>query len=235
MIRIAVVGASGKVGQALLDQIAAAPDLTLAEAINQSGAPQARQSFTTLDAACLDADAVVDFSSPTGTMALLDRLGTAPVPLVVGTTGFSADQVERIEASARARPTLLGANFTAGFEVFAKAARTLADQLPEARVTVAEVYNARKKPAPSGTTRRLLADLGEDGREIETSIGREGDTPGINRVICDLGPAMITLELTVAGRTAYAVGALEAARWLIGRANDLYAPKDMIQQEKTHE
>ncbi len=225
MLRISVLGATGKVGTSLLDAIASAPDLSLSEAISASGAdgsvPLAEATFD-------GADVVIDFSSPSGTMALLDRLQGRRIPVVVGATGFGETQAQRLAAEGRHRPIMVGANFTQGFEALARAARGLAAALPEAAVTVGEVYNAAKKLAASGTTMRLCREVGEGGRPVETEIQRIGDTPGINSVTFDYGAANIALTLTVRSRTAYAAGALDAARWLISQPNGAYAPADML-------
>jgi 4-hydroxy-tetrahydrodipicolinate reductase len=225
MIRISVMGATGRVGTAVLDATRAAPDLTLTEAISDSGSA----GSTPLDRAQLDnADALVEFSTPAAVMALLDRLKGNPMPVVIGTTGFTPDQAERLQAEAAHRPILVGANFTKGFEAFAAAGLAMARALPDADLTVGEIYNATKKPVASGTTQRLCQELGESGRKVGTDIARIGDTPGVNTIELDYGVATIKLTLTVHSRAAYAAGALDAARWLISRPNGFYQPKDML-------
>lgn len=225
MNRISVFGATGRVGTAVLDSISGADDLTLAEAISGSG----DSGCVALEnAGLVGADVIVDFSTPTAVMALLDRLAGNPVALVVGTTGFDPAQVERLNGEAAHRPLLVGANFTKGFEAFATAGLDLARALRSAALTVGEVYNARKKPVASGTTLRLCRELGEDGRDVATEIARIGDTPGLNTIELDYGVATIKLSLNVRSRVAYAAGALDAARWLISRPNGLYHPKDML-------
>lgn len=227
MTRISVSGATGRVGRALLDMIAKAPDLTLAEAISARGDGG---RVVPLRGAGLDgADVLVDFSTPEGTLQLLDRLGNNAMPLVIGTTGFSDQQAARLRAEGERRPMLVGANFTKGFEDFAAAARALATALPGSAVTVGEIYNEKKKPAASGTTLRLSRELGAAcGHDIATDIQRIGDTPGVNTVTVDYGVATIRLELSVRSREAYAAGSLDAARWLVDRPNGFYEPKDMI-------
>ncbi|MFP1642979.1 dihydrodipicolinate reductase C-terminal domain-containing protein [Pontitalea aquivivens] len=219
-MRVAVLGAGGKVGREVVAQVGAGTDLTLAEAISgRDGAALAAAGFA--------ADVLVDFSTPVAVMDLLDRLAGNPLPLVIGTTGFAPDQAARLRAEGARRPILIGANFTLGFEAFRRAGMMLAATLPGAGLTVAETYNAQKKPAASGTTQGLVADLSADGRAVGTEIHRIGDTPGINTLRFDLGVAEISLTLTVASRAAYAAGALAAARWLVGQPNGAYAPADI--------
>jgi 4-hydroxy-tetrahydrodipicolinate reductase len=216
-MRVAVLGAKGKVGREVLAQIAAAPDLVL-------GATPARGLLATARGG---GDVLVDFSSPGAVMELLDALADDPLPLVIGTTGFSPDQAARLAAEGARRPILTGANFTLGFGAFRQAGLALAAALPGASLTVAETYNAAKKPVASGTTQALVADLGASGRAVETEINRVGDTPGITTLRFGLGVADISLTLAVQSRAAYAAGALAAARWLCGRGNGSYSPFDI--------
>lgn len=228
MTRISVLGATGRVGKALLDMIATSPDVfTLAEAISASG--DAGRVVALQDARLDGADVLVDFSTPAGTLHLLERLANNALPLVVGTTGFTDEQAARLRSEGQRRPILVGANFTKGFEDFAAAATALATALPGSAITVGEIYNENKKPTASGTTLRLSKELGAaSGGEIAADIRRIGDTPGVNAVTLDYGVATIRLELSVRSRDAYAAGSLDAARWLVGRPNGFYEPKDII-------
>lgn len=216
-MRVAVLGATGKVGREVLAQIAASPDLTLAETPARGGIAEVG----------FDADVLVDFSSPVAVMALLDRLVGNPLPLVVGTTGFTPEQAARLATEGAHRPILIGANFTLGFEAFRSACIALAEALPIAALTVAETYNAAKKPIASGTTQALVAQLATPERAVATEINRIGDTPGITTLHLNLGVAEIALSLTVDSRAAYAAGALSAARWLSRRGAGLYSPTDI--------
>lgn len=218
-MRVVVFGARGKVGQALLSEIAASPELELGEAIG---------GRVELEGASFAGDVVVDFSAPAGTLALLERLAGGTLPLVIGTTGFSEGESAIIAQAAEHRPILMAANFTLGFEEFRALAKALAAALPRATLTVAEVYKADKKPVASGTTQLLVADLTTPERTPGIEIGREGDIAGINRIALDLGPSRIELQLTVASRAAYAAGALAAARWLIAQPPGLYRLSDMM-------
>lgn len=226
-MRIAVLGAGGKVGREVCRLIEAAPDLTLAERI---GTGAALERGVALSAARLDADVVIDFSAPEATMALLDRLRGLPAALVVGTTGFDAPQAARLRDESMRRPVLVGANFTLGFQEFRAAALALAAALPEATLTLGETYNARKKPAASGTTEGLVSDLRAlaPAAAPQLDIRREGDVAGVNDLTLDLGASRIEIRLTVNDRAAYAAGAIAGARWLMRRPVGFWQPSDML-------
>jgi len=229
MMRVSILGASGKVGRYLLSEVENTNDMKLGEAIS-SGRGEANGAFVALGASTLEnSDVLIDFSTPAATMELLDRVQGNPLPLVIGTTGFSAAESARLRSEAQNRAILVGANFTKGFEAFAAAAQDLVGSLPDAAIEVGEIYNALKKPAASGTTHRLCNELSQgNSREIGTDIQRIGDTAGTNIVTLDYGVARIRLELNVASRAAYSAGAIEAARWLVGKPNGSYEPRNLI-------
>ncbi|MFZ2102411.1 MAG: dihydrodipicolinate reductase C-terminal domain-containing protein [Oricola sp.] len=219
-MRVAVHGATGKVGREVVSLVEQAGDLAYAGAFGSRANPGELP----------ECDVVIDFSAPQAAMELLGRLEGTALPLVVGTTGFTAEQASRLRDEGRTRPILISANFTLGFEAFRMAATDLASRLPQAAIAVIETYNAQKKPAASGTTQGLVANLSAipPERDITTEIHRIGNTPGINTVCFDLGVASVDLTLTVESRAAYAAGALAAARWLAGRANGTYTSTDML-------
>ncbi|CCQ72136.1 dihydrodipicolinate reductase C-terminal domain-containing protein [Magnetospira sp. QH-2] len=231
---LAVVGASGKVGRELVALMRKPGSKWQVIPIVSAQSAKDGKGDDLAGAQLEKCDAVIDFSTPAATMALLDRLGGMATPLVVGTTGFTAEQADRLTAEGAVRPILVGTNFTHGFEDFLKAASDLVAGLPDAAVTVGEIYNARKKKLASGTTQRMttlfesIKELDGSERHITQDIQRIGDTPGVNRVTLAYGAATIDLTLTVHSRAAYAMGAVRAAQWLIGRPNGYYAPVHML-------
>lgn len=225
-MRIAVLGARGKVGRALCGLIEAADDLSLVERIGA----QEGDGVAPLSAASLDADMVIDFSTPVASLELLSRLAGKSLPVVVGTTGFSAGQHALLEREGQRRAIMAGANFTPGFEAFRAAGLALAAQLSGAALTLSETYHALKKPVASGTTEGLLADLRARIPDMRCAVDirREGEVAGRNAFGFDLGESRIELQLSVRSRAAYAQGALDAARWLARKPAGFYRPADML-------
>ncbi len=242
MAHIAIVGASGRVGREIVKLVSISndPDLTAANFVSQDSDNLGnKNNFASIQylpvskEKLLKCDVAIDFSTPAATMQLLDLLEGTDLPLVIGTTGFSAEQAERLDAAGAQRPVLIGANFTYGFESFLTAGHDLVSAIADADVSVGEIYNKDKKPAASGTTQRISRELAQipakDGkaRQIAQDIQRVGDTPGVNIIKLSLGFATIELKLTVHSREAYAAGAVAAARWLISQPNGTYAPADI--------
>lgn len=230
-MRIAVFGASGRVGSRLVEAILNDPGLELAAAHVSPGSEwigrqvgntviEYRPAEMAINAHC---DAIVDFSSPAGSLYLQRMAGRRPVPMVIGTTGFAAGQLAEIDAAAKHRPILMGANFALGFIAFARNTQQFARAHPGALVTIEETYHQRKKRAASDTS-LLLARLAREAQggsggttppEPEIRIHRLGDTVGINEMRFDLGDSEARFTFTVQTVPAYARGALAAAIKLV--------------------
>lgn len=244
-MRVAVYGASGRVGTTLLEAMLSTPGLELAAAHVSPGSEwigrqvgntviEYRPAEATINSHC---DAIIDFSTPDASIALQRLLDQRNVPVVLGTTAFTTEQKQSIEAFARYRPIMVGANFALGFGAFARAATACASAHPAALVTIEETYHQRKKRAASGTTLLLAAMIrnaqGGDGAsappEPEVRIHRIGNAVGTTEIIFDLGVSETRLRFAVQTIAAYAQGALAAATWLVSEAPHpgLYDPFDM--------
>lgn len=230
-MRIAVMGASGRVGTRLVELILANPGLELAAALVSPGSKLAgtpvaggsieyRPAESAMKSHC---DVIIDFSTPAASLALQEGIGTKPIPVVIGTTGFAREEGERLTVFALHRPLLISANFAHGFEAFRRAAVDFARRMPDAEATIGETYHARKKAEPSGTSRLLARQvfearsraMGFAAPEPAIVVHREGDTVGVNEVRFDMGSAEALFTYRVHRLAAYAEGALTAAQWLV--------------------
>ena len=232
-MRIGIIGASGRVGTRLIEAIVASPGLELAAALVSpgsrhigkpvAGAIEYRAANAAIRSHC---DVMIDFSTPAASLEFQTILGDQDVPVVIGTTGFSARQEAELERYADRRPLLISANFAYGFEAFRQAALGFARQMPGAEPEVFETYHIRKKAEPSGTSRLMAQDLdtarsramGFAAAETPIRVQREGDTVGINEVRFTLGTGQASFIFTVDTLSAYAEGAIAAAEWLVRAA-----------------
>ncbi len=204
----------------------------------------------TADAASVlrSADVVLYFSSPAGLAALLD-LPEAPLAgkaLVVGTTGLGKDELGRVAAAEEHMAVLQAANFSVGVNLLLKLAEEAARALPPERydVEIVETHHRRKSDAPSGTALALgravaagrgttLEDVRRDGRsgqtgqrpagEIAFHALRGGGVAGEHSVLFIGERERIELGHAAADRSLFAEGALEAARWIAGKAPGRYS------------
>jgi 4-hydroxy-tetrahydrodipicolinate reductase len=172
---------------------------------------------------CRGVDVAVDFSTAEATLATAPRLAALGVSLVVGTTGWQGREAEVREAVARGGVgAVVSANFSLGANVLDALAGSAGRLLHDAEAYGAFIHEAHhraKKDAPSGTALMLCRALERGGwmRPVDVSSTRAGYIPGTHTVGFD-GPAE-TLELVhrVRDRATFAHGALEAARWVVGR------------------
>lgn len=198
-----------------------------------------------------DGTVAINFSLPDPTMEQLEWAQSAGVATVIGTTGFSNAQRERIERVARDIPLLLAPNMSVGVNVLyrlvAEAVRLLGDSYD---VEITEMHHRFKKDAPSGTARALLDVVletrGQTADKAEVHHGREGligerqageigmhclrggDVVGDHTVtLAGLGER-VELTHKASSRETFARGAVRAAAWLSGRPAGLYSMKDVL-------
>jgi 4-hydroxy-tetrahydrodipicolinate reductase len=218
MPNLAIVG-YGKMGR-LIEQLAPeygfAVTLKLDEFNNVNGAGLTRENFRGVDVA-------VDFSIPAAVRENAEGIARLGVNLVIGTTGWS----EHIDALKRAVSQngiglVWSPNYSVGvnafFRLVCEAARLLAAQ-PEYGAWAWEIHHATKKDAPSGTLLKLVEDMKKAGyaRTIDVGSNRAGTVPGTHEIGFDSAADTITLRHTARSREGFARGAMQAARWVIGK------------------
>jgi 4-hydroxy-tetrahydrodipicolinate reductase len=219
-VKLLIVG-YGKMGR-LVDQLAQDQGITIVGRVDEG-----RDEWA-------PADVAVDFTTADALTHNFPRYLDQRLPVVIGTTGWSA-QASRLrqEAERAGLGVVASANFSIGVNIFQlvvnEAARLMKEQ-PEYGAWINERHHITKKDAPSGTAillRDSMVSLGY-GRGIDMSSTRAGAIPGTHTVGFD-GPSD-TIELTHAARDrrGFASGALVAARWIQGRRG-WYTMADVLQ------
>jgi len=249
-MRWVMIGAAGRMGQTITQLAATQPELRRVGAIDRA-ADAARGISTDLASVLHDADVMIDFSSPTQTAANLARCAEQGVAALIGTTGLG-DEVEAAAAAAAQRiPVLIAANTSLGVTLLAELVRAAARALPEGPegfdIEIFEGHHRHKKDAPSGTALALgraaaagrgqalnevaVAPRGSGERkigEIGFSVLRAGDIVGDHAVYFAGAGERLVLQHQATDRSIFARGALQAARWLVGRPAGRYSMADVI-------
>lgn len=164
-LRVAIAGASGRMGRMLIETVLAASDCELAGALDvpgsaaigqDAGAFLGRSTGTTitadLAAGLQGADVLIDFTRPEGTLAHLAACRERGVKLVIGTTGFSDEQKAQIAQAAQHTAVVMAPNMSVGVNVVLKLLETAARVLNEGfDVEIVEAHHRHKVDAPSGT------------------------------------------------------------------------------------
>jgi 4-hydroxy-tetrahydrodipicolinate reductase len=242
--RVAVLGATGRLGRRVVAGVLAAPGLSLVAAFARrgvgvdagllaGGAPCG--VLVTAPGDGPPADVLIDVSLPGGLQELGGWLGAAAV--VSGVTGQDDAGVAWLDAHAARAPVLVAANFSLGVAVLADLVARATAALPDHDVEIVEAHHRHKRDAPSGTA-LLLAAAATGGGE-PTSFGRsghsEGRAPGVaihavrggdivgeHQVwLCGDGERLL-LGHTATSRDTFAAGAVRAARWVVGRPPGRY-------------
>ncbi|HVW21169.1 MAG TPA: 4-hydroxy-tetrahydrodipicolinate reductase [Opitutaceae bacterium] len=238
-LTILLHGAKGRMGLAVS---AAAAEL----GVKVGAAVDAGDDAAAGLAAC---DAIVDFSSPRATRALLELAVAKGKPVVLGTTGHEPAEKAALLALAARVPCVWAGNFSVGvnllFALTRRAARTLgADYDAE----VLEMHHRFKKDAPSGTAARLLEIIREErklgaealrhgragitGERTPSEIGvhalRGGDVVGDHTVMFAALGERLELTHRASDRAIFARGALRAAQWVAGQKPGVYDMQDVL-------
>ena len=255
-IRVAIAGASGKMGQTLIEGVRADKSLQLVAALDVKGSPALGMKFgdvrvgSDVHKAIAAADVLIDFTRPEGTiehLAVCARLGKA---VVIGTTGFSESLKHAILQAGRKIPIAMSPNFAVGvnavFKLVEMAAHILGDDYD---VEIVEAHHRHKVDAPSGTALKLgeiiaatlkrdLKKVAKHGREGDTGVRpakqiafhalRGGDIVGEHTVIFAGTGERVEITIRSQSRMTYALGALRAVKFLRGKRAGVYDMNEVL-------
>lgn len=263
-IRIGVIGCGGRMGRMLVAEVTAGEGVTLSGGCTTPGGALVGKDIGELaglgrlgllaggdaDKLIADSDVAIDFTRPAATAqhaataALLDK------PIVIGTTGLSADEEAAVREAARHVPVVWAANTSLGINLLLGLVAQVADRLgAEWDIEIMEMHHRGKADAPSGTALALgaaaaaargttldaVAQRGRDGITGPRKSGaigfaalRGGDAVGDHHVVFAGAGERLELVHRATNRAIYAKGAVSAARWLIGRPPGLYGMKDVL-------
>lgn len=264
LVRIAVLGANGRMGQTLVRLIAGDEGLQLTGAATEPGhssvgddagrvAGVSPLGITVTDdpaAAVAVADVAIDFTLPDATAGNIAACVQHDVEMVIGTTGLSAAEHDLLAAAGRKIAIVYGRNMSVGINVIAELARLAGIALGEDYdVEISEAHHRHKLDAPSGTALQLAESVAEgrgvnldevacyerhgtDSARRSGSIGfasiRAGSIVGDHTVMLASDEEIVELRHRAVDRTAFARGALRAARWVVDQSPGLYSMNDVL-------
>lgn len=193
----------------------------------------------------VEADVVIDFSHHTAVadvLAYAKRIGAAAV---IGTTGHTEEEKTMIYKAAKEIPVFFSGNMSLGIAVLCRLAKQAASFFPDADIEIVEVHHNRKVDAPSGTALMLfnavkearpqaVANCGraDEGKRTKEEVGisslRMGNVVGIHEVHIHTGTQCLTLKHEAVTRAMLADGAVDAARFMVGKAKGLYNMENIL-------
>jgi 4-hydroxy-tetrahydrodipicolinate reductase len=261
---IVITGVSGRMGRMLVAEVEASPVMRLIGAIERPGhdwigkdlgeamGGHALGVTVTDDAleAMVEAQALIDFTSPEATVANAAVCAQARAVHVVGTTGLSEEHIAKLDAAARHATIIRAGNMSLGVNLLVQLTRKIARALDEDfDIEIVEAHHRHKVDAPSGTALMLgeaaaegrgvrLSDVSDSGRDGITGarerghIGfaaiRGGDIVGEHDVIFAAPGERVVLRHIVTDRRIFARGALKAALWGQGRGPGAFDMMDVL-------
>jgi 4-hydroxy-tetrahydrodipicolinate reductase len=251
MIHIIVCGANGKMGQVLAEAAAKTENIRVAAGVDKL--PGARKNAFPVYRQLCDcretADIIVDFSRPEALDENIRYAQETGMPLIIATTGFSAEEKRKISDASEYIPVFFSANMALGVSLQMELSKRAAECLGEAfDIEIVEKHHNQKVDAPSGTALALAEAINESflnpkqllcgrcsnsekrSREIGIHAVRGGTQPGEHSVLF-LGPdEVLEIRHTAQSRQIFAYGALRAVQYMAGKSAGLYTMADMISQ-----
>lgn len=257
-LRIAIAGAAGRMGQALVAAADRSGDFTIVGGSERAGSAsvgrELAQGATISDAvnkAAASAEVWIDFTTPEATLAALDLIATTGVKTaIIGTTGLAPPHEQKIAEHAKRIAIVKSGNFSLGVNLLLGLIEQASARLGEEwDVEISEAHHRRKIDAPSGTALMMgeaaaksrgskLSDLrvppheGQSGPRKEGSIAfavtRGGDVIGDHEIQFISDEEVVSIGHRALNRALFAKGALHAARWAAGQKPGLYSMRDVL-------
>ena len=239
-MRAVICGANGAMGK-LIDGILGAEVVGRVSIDGENNVPK---TFDELGD--VGADMVIDFSHHSAIADVLSYAKKTGCAAVIGTTGHTAEEKELIYAAAKELPVFYSGNMSLGIAVLCRLARQAAAAFPDADIEIVETHHIRKVDAPSGTAHMLFNAIREvrpnavehcgragEGKRTKNEIGvhalRMGNVVGIHEVHITTANQSLTLKHESGSRAMLADGAVEAAKFMVGKGTGLYNMEDLLE------
>ena len=242
MTRVAINGSKGKMGQTLVEAVNLNNSASLGAALDKGD---------NLNDSLQDFDVLIDFSRPEASLNAISICKNSGKAMVIGTTGFSDEELEVINQAATQIPIVFAPNMSVGVNLTLKLLETSAKVIGhDSSIEIIETHHRYKVDSPSGTALKMgevvanalgrdLADCAIYGREgideprdlntIGFSSIRGGDVVGDHTVTFFMDGERVEITHKASSRMIYANGAVRAANWLHEKPSGLYSMQDVLE------
>ena len=248
MIKVAICGALGKMGANLFELLSSDGEAEVVCGVDaKSGNIGGREVYSSFSQIPQKPDVIIDFSSPAALGAELEYATANGVPVVIGSTGFTPEQLKEIDAASQKIAVFKTANFSLGVNLLCDLVKRATQVLGEKfDIEIIEKHHNQKVDAPSGTA-LMLADsaksvagggkeylygregaCGKRGTEIGLHAVRGGTIVGEHEVLFCGEDEIITLSHSARSKKVFAAGAVKAAKWLAGKPAGKYDMGDLL-------
>jgi 4-hydroxy-tetrahydrodipicolinate reductase len=238
MIKIGISGIAGRMGLRILDLAQADKELSVVFGLESKGHPQAGKLTNGIrivdDSSGVKAcDCLIEFTSPQATLEHLKFLLEFKKAVVIGTTGLSLGQQEKLKQASKIIPIVFSPNMSPGVNLLFRLSKTAAKVLNNYRARIEEAHHVHKKDSPSGTAKKIAEIINSQGFNIkdqDIKAIREDEIVGDHRAIFESDADRIEIIHSAKTRDIFAQGALLAAKWIVAKKPGLYSMEDVLDE-----
>lgn len=248
MIKLLINGFNGKMGQAVYTKAMEVNEIEVVAGVDKFVTGEEKVPvFDDISKINVDIDVIIDFSIPIATFNILEFAANKKIPVVVATTGFSAEEESKIEEYSKIIPIFKSANMSYEVNLMADLVAKVAKLLSDSDIEIVETHHNRKIDAPSGTAYMLANSINEaldnemkyeydrhskrekrDKKEIGIHSIRGGTVVGKHTVTFFGDNESFEITHNVTSRSVFANGAVKAAMFLADKEPGLYSMKNMF-------
>lgn len=243
-MRIGINGVGGKMGRRIAVLAVEEKDVTiqaaqeapssplvgkkLSEVIERSGEEVVVSS--SLEEVRADIDCLIDFTSVESSLSCLDVCRKNNISMVIGTTGFTKEEEEKIRIAAEEIPIVFSPNMAEGVNVLFDIVRRVAGVLKnDFCIKIDETHHVHKKDSPSGTAKMIQKVIKSATEEtIPVKAERVGEVIGIHGIIFENEYEKLEIRHNAKSRDVFAAGAIKAAKFVFGKTPGLYSMRDVL-------
>ena len=250
MVNVIMHGCNGKMGRVITNLVSQDNDIEIVAGVDAyTGIDNEYPVFTSIKECTVKADVIIDFAVTSAIDNLLDYSVSTKTPVVICTTGLSAEQLEKVNEASKKVAVLRSANMSLGINTLMKLLKTATEVLANRGfdIEIVEKHHNQKLDAPSGTALALADSVNEalgneyhyvydrstvrqkrDAKEIGISALRGGTIVGEHEVIFAGTDEVIEFKHTAYSRSVFGKGAVEAAKFLAGKESGMYDMSDVV-------
>lgn len=247
MIKIILSGCNGKMGKMISNVVSNFPDLSIVAGVDRNSDQNTYPVFSNIADCNVDADVIIDFSRPDSLDSLVKYAEAKKIGIVLCTTGFTDEQIIKINEAANNIPIFRSANMSIGINVVNKVLKNISALLyKDFDIEIIEKHHNQKVDSPSGTALLLANTIknslpeetmfvhGREGiakrspKEIGIHAVRGGGIVGDHEVIFAGQGEVIEISHYAISREVFAVGSLKACQFMYGKEKGLYSMDDVV-------
>jgi len=240
MIKLAILGFCGKMGQRIFALAKSDQALKVVIGLERKGHPEIGKTIEGVRVTdnleeIQGADCVIDFTVAEATLENLPYIVKYKKHAVIGTTGLTESQQEKIKEAAKKTAIVFSPNMSVGVNLLLNLVEAASKTLNGYNVSIEEAHHIHKKDAPSGTAKKIAEIINKQGFGVKTGdikAIREDEIVGDHKIVFESEVDRIELFHHAKTRDIFVKGALIAAKWVCSRNTGLYSMSDVLFEKK---